>query len=316
MIGGDVTGVTITICPACHGTQVLQIGEAALGFDGLVGGRHFFQPPYAVNSCASCGLYFKSVTLTQEQLDSYYQVLESETFEVDGNFPTDRVLHRRLRKLAAGSRVLDFGCSTGRILKDLTSNLQCFGVEPNVTAAAAARVRGIDIIPAETVAADDRGYDAILLTDVFEHLRDPLSLLRMLAGRLAPGGWFAIVTGNADAISNRDRLAEFWYFRIAGHLIMLGEQHLTWLSRHLDLPVEVHRCSHYRVGWRERLRQQTQAIAYDAFRSAPSGPVARVLRLLPRLSNAARWTTAPALNYRRDHVVAFFTRPQRAGVQE
>ena len=131
-------------------------------------------------------LYFKSMTLSAGELDAYYAALDGSTFDVDGDFPTDRVLYRRLRALPRGSRVLDFGCSTGRILKDLTTQLVCVGVEPNQPAAAVARARGIEIVPADQLALDDRLFSAILLTDVFEHLAQPMPLLTLLASRLSP----------------------------------------------------------------------------------------------------------------------------------
>ena len=305
-------GVAVTACPACGGTDARQVGDPAGGFDTDLDGRRFYQPPYAVCECGSCGLYFKSRTLTAGQLDAYYAALDGSTFDIDAGFPTDRVLHRRLRALPRGSRVLDFGCSTGRILKDLTTQLVCVGVEPNQPAAAIARARGIEIVPADRLTTDDRPFSAILLTDVFEHLAEPMPLLTLLASRLSPGGWLGLVTGNADAIESRRRLAEFWYFRLPGHLIMLGERHLSWLSAQLGLRLDdVQRCSHYRIAFAERLRQRVQAFAYDAFKDSPSGPIAGALRMMPGLSRARGWTSAPALNYRADHVVAFLASPNR-----
>lgn len=307
----DGTGLQITSCPACHGTNAPAIGREATGFDTVFGTEHFYQPAYWVRGCETCGLYFKSAILSADRLDSFYAALDGQTFDIDGNFPTDRVLHQRLRALPAGSRVLDFGCSTGRILKDHAARLTCVGVEPNEPAAATARSRGIAIVAAEELWSGHQLFDAILLADVYEHLLEPVLLLQRLAGRLAPGGWLAIVTGNADAIETRSRLAEFWYFRMPGHLIMLSERHLPWLSQQLGLRLDaVHRCSHYDVAFARRLRQRVQAFAYDVFQTSPNGAWARVLRALPRLSAAASWSTAPALDYRADHVVAFFSRPQ------
>jgi hypothetical protein len=146
---------------------------------------------------------------------------------------------------------------------------------------------------------------------VYEHLLEPVPLLRRLATRVAPGGWLGIVTGNADAIETRSRLAEFWYFRMPGHLIMLSERHLPWLAQQIALRVDaVHRCSHYDVALGKRLRQRVQEFAYDVFQTSPNGAWAHILRALPRLSAAASWTTAPAIDYRADHVVAFLARPQ------
>jgi len=300
--------VTITACPACHATDAPQVGTAAAGFDTLVGGRQFHQPPYTVRACPACGLYFKSAILAPAELEAYYAALDSAPFEIDGDYPTDRRVRERLGALPDGSRVLDFGCNTGRILRPVTARLECTGVEPNEAAAATARTRGIRIVAANEL-RDVQPFDAILLTDVFEHLLDPVPLLQDLAGKLAPRGWLAIVTGNADAIAAREWLAEFWYFRLPEHLVMLGERHLAWLSTQLDLKlIEVHRCSHYRMPLGSRLRQGVQAFAYRQFRTAPRSAAARLMRITPRLSAAERWTTAPALTYGDDHVVAVFQR--------
>jgi hypothetical protein len=93
---------------------------------------------------------------------------------------------------------------------------------------------------------------------------------------------------------------------------MLSRRHLGWLSERVGLQLaSVYQCSHYSVPLVERLRQHLQAFAYEQFRSSPSGAVAQALRLVPRLGNARRWTTAPALNCLQDHVVAFLERPQQ-----
>ena len=44
---------------------------------------------------------------------------------------------------------------------------------------------------------------------------------------------------------------------------------------------------------------------------SPIGPIAGALAMLPRLARARGWTSAPALNYRADHVVAFLASPHR-----
>lgn len=300
----------VLTCPACGDATALQVGEGATGFETVIDGRSFRQPPYAVRCCPSCALYFKTATLPAAELWSYYHVLDSAAFEHDGDYPTDRILSDRLDALPAGSRVLDFGCSTGRILRRHSVRLQCFGVEPNAEAAAVARSRGIEIVTEEALRERHWEFDAILLTDVYEHLREPVPFVELLARRLSPRGWLAIVTGNADAIPARDHLPEFWYFRLPGHIIMASERHLQWLAARVGVELSaVHRCSHYQTPARERLRQRAQAFAYRQFRSAPRGAMARLLRVLPRISAAERWPTAPAVMCGDDHVVAFFNHP-------
>ena len=293
-------------CPACHASASSQIGGRAPAFDTWLDGHNFFQPAYVVRSCDLCGLYFKTPTLPPSELEAYYEHLDSAAFDYDGDFPTDRIVGDRLKHLADGSRVLDFGCSTGRMLRSQTSRLRCIGVEPNDTAAAIARNRGIAIVSEAELWQSRTPFDAIVLADVYEHLLEPLPVLQRLSQSLAGGGWLAIVSGNADAIADRDHLAEFWYFRLPGHVSMLSARHLHWLAARLDLTLaEMQRCSHYRPSLDERLKQHVRAFAYRQFRDAPCGVAARVMRWLPRLNSAERWTIAPAFTCGEDHVVAF-----------
>jgi len=286
----------------------------ATAFEVAVSGRRFRQPDYVVRLCSQCGLYFKTPTMPLDQLDSYYAALDSAAFEHDGDFPTDRVVQLALASLSRGSRVLDFGCSTGRLLKDSTARLECLGVEPNLPAAAAARHRGIRILSEdELFQGYGAGLDAIIMADVYEHLPAPIPLVKRLASLLKPGGWLAIVTGNADAIEDRDALAEFWYFRLPGHLQMASERHMTWLAGSLGLDLEaLHRLSHYQTPFRERARQRLQAFAFRQFRHAPRSALTSVMRLVPRVRDAARWPTAPALMCGADHLVAVFKKKSSA----
>jgi SAM-dependent methyltransferase len=299
-------GRAVSICPACDGHDAPEIGAPAPGFDTVMAEQLFVQPPYAVRRCQTCGLYYKSVTVTPAALDDYYRALDSDTFESDTLFPTDLVVRGRLGALGDGSRVLDFGCSTGRVLDGLTTRLRCTGVEPNATAAAAARARGIDVVGADAIAS--QRFDAILLMDVYEHLFQPVQIVETLGRALAPGGWLAIVTGNADAVTTREYLAEFWYFRTPGHLFMASEDHLQWLASRTSLSLgAVYRRCHYDLSLYVQLRQGVQAFAYDQFRRR--GWAVPWLRLLPGLRNAAHWPCAPAFDGGADHVVAFLSRP-------
>ena len=301
----------MTECPACAATEHEQVGSRATAFEAVVAGRVFRQPEYALRRCARCDLHYKSDTLTEAQLDAYYTVLDSGAFEYDGDFPTDRAVFRMLGKLTPGSRVLDFGCSTGRMLKGFSSQLACVGVEPNADAAGVAERRGIRIVTEDDLRRSAPApFDAIILADVYEHLLRPVELLELLASRLKPGGWLSIVTGNADGIPDRDLAGEFWYFRLPGHLQMLSERHASWLAGRLALQLDgLHRCSHYDTPAPERVRQAVKGWLYHRFRMAPQQAATALLRKVPRLRDAERWPSAPALTYTRDHVVARLRKP-------
>src|SRR5262249_23714357 len=150
-----------------------------------------------------------------------------------------------------GSAILDFGCSSGRLLAPLTSTHRCFGVEVNEAAAAEAAKKGITML---SDVADIRApkFDAIILVDLFEHIGRPLDLLRSLSRRLTDNGMLAIVTGNGDAPACRRDPALFWYFRNLEHLCMLTRKHAELICKQLGLRlgrwIEL---SHYELSLRE-----------------------------------------------------------------
>jgi SAM-dependent methyltransferase len=305
------SGRAVIACPACGASDAVVIGEEAPAFETTIGHRTIRHPAFAVSCCAACGMYFKSHTLPVDGLGDYYRRLGAAPFDVEGSFPTDRALHRFLNRLPAGSRILDFGCSTGRVLRDLTTRFECYGVEINAQAASVARARGILVITEAQVRSGKLGdFDAIILTDVVEHLLQPLELLAALVRTLKRGGGFAIVTGNADAIRTRDRIAEFWYFQLPGHLQMMSERHVSWLATTLDMRVEeLHRCSHYDSPFIQRAKQFVQSFAYHQFRRAPRGLISNALRFTPVLCRAENWSRAPALTYTADHFVVVMRKP-------
>jgi SAM-dependent methyltransferase len=306
-----VPGQVVTACPACGASNGVAVGEPSAAVEATVGGRLFLQPAFAIACCPACGLYFKSQTLSAGALDDYYRRLDAGIFDVEGNFPTDLALRRTLDRLPEGSRVLDFGCSTGRLVGELAKRHACYGVEVNERAAEIARARGIRIVTQEVLrSGGEENFDAIILTDVYEHLLQPLDLLVTLVNVLKQNGMLAIVTGNADAISTRDRMAEFWYFQLPGHLHMMSERHVGWLAERLGLRVEtLLRCSHYDTPRAQRVKQQLQSFAYHQFRRDPGGWLSAALRFMPGFRRAEHWKTAPAQTGTADHVVAVFRKP-------
>lgn len=295
----------MTACIACGAHNETSIGGPGSAFDSNVGGKVFHHPPYRVLCCENCGLYYKSDGLPIEQLGDYYARLDGQIFEFDGNFPTDEIVQQQFRQLKHRSRILDFGCSTGRILNDFCSSHDCYGVELNDEAAKAAAARGITMITEEDLrSSESMKFDVILLTDVYEHLAKPLELMELLARHLNTSGKLIVVTGNGDAVTDRKRLAEFWYFRLPGHFLMISKKHASWLASKLGCVVDqLSACSHYRTPMMNQLRQRTRAFAYRHLNHSPPGFLTYMLRCVPLLNRASRWPNAPALTCTADHLV-------------
>lgn len=299
-------------CPGCGSVEFEATGPEAPGFFHEFGGRKFQQPGYCVRECRSCGLLYRTPTLSDATLADYYAVVPFQRWEAKEFHPIERAVLSILKSLPPGSRILDYGCSSGRLLSALCQDYECYGSEVNSAAASEAATRGLRMIePAALAGALPLKFDAIVLVDVFEHLRKPVVLLQQLVQHLKPDALLVIATGNGDAAACRRDPAQFWYFRTLEHLSMLTERHARHLSTALGLTLEgLTRMCHYDLSAREKVVLRFQDFIYWQFRRRTF--LARaLLPLLPKIRRARRWTSAPACTCTRDHVVAVFRRLER-----
>src|SRR4051794_30839166 len=133
----------MVMCPACGSTSSEQIGSMAPGFTMTAADEVFSQPDYSIRECKNCGLLFRTPTLSEAELARYYARTDFHRWDLAGFFPTERGALALLKQLPNGSAILDFGCSSGRLLAPLTATHRCFGVEVNEAAAAEAANKGI-----------------------------------------------------------------------------------------------------------------------------------------------------------------------------
>ncbi len=299
--------LAIDRCPACGSPDARETGPAAAPITAKAAEITFEQPTYRVLECARCGLLYRDCTPPAAEFALYYSLVRASKWEITGYYPTERAALECLRKLAPQSKILDFGCSSGRLLASLTSDYDCYGIEINPEAANAAARKGLRMVSlGELSQKDAPKFDAIILVDVFEHLSAPLELLRKLAIALQPRGSFIIVTGNGDAPACRRDPAGFWYFREIEHVSMLTRRHAEFVAAELRLrPAGWTTLCHYDLTLREKLVQQTQSFAYWQFRKRTA--LARgFLRFLPLFHRLRQGDAAPTYSCSRDHVLAVF----------
>jgi 2-polyprenyl-3-methyl-5-hydroxy-6-metoxy-1,4-benzoquinol methylase len=99
-------------------------------------------------------------------------------------------------------RVLDVGCAEGASIDVLRQRgaLHVAGIELDEGFAAAARTRYDEVVCGsvpDDIPWPDECFDTILCYDVLEHLYDPWSATRRLAGLLKPGGRLHLSIPNA-----------------------------------------------------------------------------------------------------------------------
>ena len=107
---------------------------------------------------------------------------------------------------------LDVGSGTGEVLvASRERGWRVQGVEPERTAAAMARERGLDVEVAtlEESGLPERSFDLVSAFHVLEHIPDSRRFLRTLARWARPGGFVAIEVPNFDSLQRR-RLGVDW----------------------------------------------------------------------------------------------------------
>jgi SAM-dependent methyltransferase len=239
-------------CWVCGGTTLVPFHQCRLNFQ-----QYATQDPelHAYSGhriwlvrCASCGFgQPQQLPALPRFFDRMYDQRWSAEWvanEFDAQYKDFifRTILRELGKRVApdARRLLDVGAHAGRFLHlARRAGWQPEGIELNPrTASYAARRTGATIhqINADTLQADGRQYSAVTLIDVLEHIPDPLSLLRVLAGLVEPGGSVAIKVpcGRSQYVKERVR-------SIFSHEMSLAENlvHVSHFSpRSLRLALE------------------------------------------------------------------------------
>ncbi|HET9849717.1 MAG TPA: class I SAM-dependent methyltransferase [Candidatus Dormibacteraeota bacterium] len=138
-----------------------------------------------------------------------------------------------LRYCGRDKRVLEVGCSTGMVSEALQAQgCRVTGIEIDAGAARVAeqyceRVLVGDIEQMDLSAAGDQ-YDVLLLADVLEHLREPVSVLHRLGSLLGPNGHAVISVPNvANWAMRLGLLAGRWNYTERG---ILDRTHLRFFT--------------------------------------------------------------------------------------
>lgn len=295
-------------CPGCKSNDFKLIENIGSPIYITLREQTFCQPEYQIYHCQDCGLYYKNNVIDESELAKYYPQADFLRYEYEGLFPTERITIEALLKLPKGSKILDFGCSTGRLLSRLVADYECFGMEVNVAAKKIAESKGIKILNwVDLSNSKELKFDAILLSDVFEHLNHPTELLAKLCQSLNNDGLLLICTGNADVHACQKDVANFWYFRTIEHLCMLSRKHVDFLANHLNLQlIYWQEISHYDFSVYGFARQYVQDFAYWQFHGVNKLSFKSILKFIPVLNKAEKWNSPPAFSCSRDHVLIVF----------
>jgi SAM-dependent methyltransferase len=218
----------VSACWVCGGADLVSANDERLELMNLVDdpdtaqvmsdyhGRHF-----VLNRCRGCGFMQPADIPTREGFfDALYALKWSHEWMVEEFTSTqkDAIFQEILLQLARrlplpGRSLLDVGAHLGRMMvlaRD--AGWQAEGIELNPRTAAFAAMRTglpVHLKNARAVAETGVRYDAVVLTDVLEHIPEPLPVLRDLRRIMKPGGWLAVKVprGRSQLLKQRVRHA-------------------------------------------------------------------------------------------------------------
>jgi SAM-dependent methyltransferase len=205
---GQVSYVFTKLCWVCNGAERRFFASTTLNFEEY----HEQDPELAAYTgeridlwrCSVCGFaqpekvpalprYFERMYdqrwspewVEQEFEGTYKDLIFRDVLDA---------LHRRIKHKPRA--LLDIGAHAGRFLHlAVCAGWDAEGTEINPrTAAHAAQHSGgrLHRLPAESIAELGSRFNAVTLTDVLEHLPEPLNVLARVREVLVPGGWVAV----------------------------------------------------------------------------------------------------------------------------
>jgi 2-polyprenyl-3-methyl-5-hydroxy-6-metoxy-1,4-benzoquinol methylase len=264
-------------CRLCGGT-VVKIGEGCAGYRA--------PDVYDVYDCTVCRSAFVSPMRADE---SIYDVIYERRADIPGYVMYEmfakRVRKRRdpLKFLAAyldifwsveqfvltspAKRILEVGCGLGYLTYALVKRgYDVVGIDVSTRAIEQAR-RSYgpyfrEEALAEIVASGER-FDAVIMTEVIEHVEDPASLLREAMSVLRPGGELFLTTPNRDYFA----AGTLWQTEAPPvHLWWFSEDSMAIVAERLDAKVEL-------TDFREYNRHHPDLLANRVDPDAPRGPI-------------------------------------------
>lgn len=189
------------ICPLCRGVDI-----AAYHRDKV---RDYL-------SCRTCQLVFVPPAQHLSAAD------EKAVYDLHENQPDDPGYRRFLERLftplnerlAAHARGLDFGCGPGPTLSKMFED------------------HGHAVALYDPFYAPDKSvlsarYDFITLSEVVEHLAEPIQELDRLWANLAEGGWLGIMT---KRVRDQQAFKTWHYITDPTHICYFSEATFEWLS--------------------------------------------------------------------------------------
>ena len=182
--------------------------------------------------CSQCGLVYQNPRFKAEHLGEVYTVMDAKPIDLNKAISQhkfkpliDLIKKNTLAANASGAVSLDIGTRYGLLPEVLRrEGFNAYGIEFNASCVEAARLSGfknvyqgtIESVPQWMQQQQLKRLELITMTDVIEHLLDPMADLRLLAKYQESGDHMVIQTIDVSSWGHR-LFGKWWYHFHAQH---------------------------------------------------------------------------------------------------
>ena len=172
--------------------------------------------------CPQCELIFADAGAIPDPEKERRRYLEHDNSHENKGYVAmfERFIARVVAPYVSGrADVLEFGCGPVPVLADLL----------------AARGFAVDVYDPffyPQPLDEEKPYDLITATEVFEHLQTPFETIKHLKTRLKTNGWLAVMTLFHPGPYE---FADWWYKRDLTHICFYNSRTLDWIAEHFGL---------------------------------------------------------------------------------
>jgi len=206
--------------------------------------------PYRVARCIECGLHYLYPRLIESAMQEVYRESSyykggacgyADTSYTAQEFALRATFKRLLRNLAkrglTGGDLLEIGCGYGYLLDEARSFFgRRVGTEFSPEGAEIARGTGAEVFVGgiEQVPSEPK-FDCVIGTQLIEHVYEPLSFVKRLAGHTKPDGHIILATPDIGGVL-RKAMGQHWpSFKVPEHVLYFDYRMLSSLMRRAGL---------------------------------------------------------------------------------
>lgn len=201
----EMEAVDCDLCSSNNNALLLQARDFCYGHSEMSN----------IVKCKECGLIYLNPRPTFEAISKLYDEDYTPDNELNNPFfvrktPKWKIVLRRIWYKESGyvdnfphkGKVLDFGCGKGSVLEILEEEgCEAWGLETNPKSVMICNKKGLNVVSGaiEKVKFPDNFFDAVIMSQVFEHLPSPKRTLEEIKRIIKPKGRIFIYCPNVES---------------------------------------------------------------------------------------------------------------------